>query len=307
VKLEEICAALDNITTPSNLWSIFPQDLPLKFSIPSGIQGCLPALADPNFGKALSGIIASRQNALEQITLVGAWAGHHSLVEQLNKDWQGVYAVQELVLGTKEPDFYKAWPGRNPWRSVKALKNDLYGYHCLEDRGMWGNKLQRLRIDHTDCTDINMDEISQDDFTNVRVLMFHAQLTKNGPVELPPYQESSPEWRLANEISAHTPPLRVLVVGPHWFWLERNGAAGPPVRKIWPFQCAQGDYQQGAEIEKSLPNRDWSFLMDSRVPRYDEQPHKEWRRASPAEPSCWVFSLWNYIGLLPEVVKDDKG
>ena len=90
--------------------------------------------------------------------------------------------------------------------------------------------------------------------------------------------------------------LRLLVIGPDCFWLERDSyAAAPRYGKAWPLAIARKDPFQAAEMATSLNDRDWAFLADERVPMIEDGPRVE------PDPVRDIETLlrdhWDYAGL----------
>jgi len=305
IQLEEIRIDIDNVNTVSRLLDMFPRHRLAAISVPSGCRSTRAYTYHPDLYEILNHIIGGSKDGRTPITLLNAWNSRPDLTHLLNQNSLKTYSLQELVLGTKDPRHYELTHG--PYL-LKSFRENLYGhYKSPEYATRWGSALRRLRIDDLDWLDLDLSALSHDTCKRIKILMLGAQHMAQSAKE--PFRDdhATREWQLANAVSSYAPALRVIVIGSHWYWLDRHNVAGSPLIRIWLFQQAQEDQEQRAKMIEALSDRDWSFLTDESVPRFNEYPNMEWRGPWSAEPGHEMFSMWNYIVLLPiedEILKE---
>jgi hypothetical protein len=257
-------------------------------------------------------VITNQQETLQRIEILRAWGTESNFAETFNNDWKGVFSIRELVLGTMTPSFYEStvrtWAEKIPHRSLEQYLFGV-GYSAPAAVGRWGFKLQRVRIDHIEVDSLDLDGLSGEYHLELRVLMLCPSSTRRDDIgktsSLAQDREFSYE-KLAADIADHAlPALRVIVIGPYWFWLEHYTSGELLLRKVWNWDNARKDTKQGREMFAILNDSDWRFLTDTRVPRYGERDHMEWNMSGfnknlPAIPSTEMINTWNYMTALPE-------
>lgn len=269
---------------------------------------------DPSRVHCLNHIIRSQRSTLQRLEILRAWGTDREFVQTLNDTWNGTYSIQELVLGSRSPIFF--YRVRNEWKRqfpIPTLKHYLYGYDNIENNGRWGTKLQRLRIDHIEIDDLNVDDLSDPCHIKLKILMLQPCKMRHDPDRPSPSTESceSSRMKLASAIAAQAlPTLRVIVIGPRWFWLERRDSVGGPASKVWEWPHAQEDAVQSIEMSKHLSDLDRTFLANVTIPWYAERHHVEWKyspwgASRPEWPDEEMMNSWNVMTLLPDKAEDD--
>ena len=269
---------------------------------------------DPSHVHCLNHLIRSQSSTLQRLEILRAWGTDREFVQTLNDTWNGIYSIQELVLGSRSLIFYLSVP--NYWKSqlpFPTLKHYLYGYDGIENNGRWGTKLQRLRIDHIDIDDLTVDCLSDPCHTKLKILMLQPckmRHNPNGPLLSTESCEFS-RMKLASAIAVQAlPALRVIVIGASWFWLERRDSVNGPASKVWEWSYAQEDAVQSIEMSKHLSTLDRTFLANMTIPWYAERHHYEWkyshfRARKPDRPDEEMINTWNVMTLLPDKARDD--
>ncbi|MCJ1400983.1 hypothetical protein MMC11_004194 [Xylographa trunciseda] len=325
-QLRHLCVDVDNPITIREILRCLPSAAIRTLSTPSAWRAVrdldINELAERDYTQHINHFIYECAEAknLDEMVLLGAWEAHTYLVTKLNTAWDSTYSISELVLGTKEPAYYGnernscLWKAIN-WCDINTIRHSLYGYRCPDFLDRWGHELQRLRIDHVNIEELNIEEIGCLPSKNsLRILMLSPRSfgSKIIGVEEPACLESFPEGRFALAISQFWfPALRVLVLNGYRFWLELpdRETQSSAVVKVWHFITAQFDTIQSVEIQKWITPRDRKFLSDM-YPSGDGNDHSsEWEQMDMNEPTLEAFRIRNFMVMLPveDVGKEQMG
>ena len=175
--------------------------------------------------------------------------------------------------------------------------------------GRWGTKLRRLRIDHIEIDNLDLDGLSDPSYMELKIIMLRPsrQRLDNLSFSSSTDLNQTSVRNLALSIAKHTlPALRVIVIGPCWFWVEKREGDSVPAPTLWDWGSARQDAAQSLEIFEHLSPLDWSFLTNTKILRHDERDHVEWNKGGfwphlPIDPSWEMKRMWNFMTILPEV------
>ena len=217
-------------------------------------------------------VISQYRHTLQQLTLLDIWHSHPSLIQKLNENWESFFFAQELVLGTEVPSMHNI-----NLQEYRSLRNRLYGHRAISDTPRWGSRLERLQINQIEFSKLSrLAEFADSSLAHLKILKLHPW-PRRGLVSTSDSArcfsgQQCIEDQIASEIIAEDfPNLQVLVVGDHWFWIERGSAivhsasSLPPLAstiKLWGFAEAVADATQHTLMLDSLSVEDWNFLND---------------------------------------------
>lgn len=243
--------------------------------------------------------IVKHKEPLDRIRLVRAWKTDLRWIDEFVDRWSGAYEVQELVLGTRNPEWYylcKLSP-------KPTLSHYLCGFHgdTHGDIGRWGSRIERIRIDHVDISDLEVSVLSEPPYSRLNILMLQPAPRGSYDSILSGCKaiDESVCFELAKRvISQAAPSLRVVVIADHWYWAPRDSSGGA----LWTWADAMDDSSQYDLILSSLSKAELDFLHDSTVPYWHERNLFEWHRRlgkdvqkQRYEPSTEMFNQWNYL------------
>lgn len=254
--------------------------------------------------------ITKHEGPLDKVRLVRAWQTDRRWIEELNDRWHGTYAVQELVLGTRNPEWYAEFMGR--WRESipePTLSHYLCGFnrYSYPESGRWGNEIQRIRIDHLDISDLEVSVIAEPFYSHLKILMLQPGPRGVCSNSLPGCEaiDETVCVKLAKRIITHgASSLRVIVIATHWYWVSKDRVGSEHDGVLWTWADAKGDSTQNELMSSILSEVDLDFLERSTVPFWHERDSREWHRnvsskTHPHEPSIEMLNQWNYLTLLP--------
>ena len=202
-----------------------------------------------------------------------------------------MYSVQDLVLGTLSYIHYAMLDCEDG-----SDAQDTTAIEWPELVRQQSCDLERMRIDQTLFKDTFLDTMLSINLAKLRVLALRPwrwrspireykddvlRSRKSSDVVSIAEEEGTNPIEAAEEIASKImgegfPCLRIMVIGGHWFWIERNSAQrAQPFKhgnemkdtsseptKLWRFSLAQDDVHQSEEIRRSMSSYDWSFLTE---------------------------------------------
>lgn len=225
-KLDELTLEIDNPSLILNLLSWFPQARLLRLRLPAASRvepQCFPRPIDKaRILNAISEVVSTHQDTLEEVTLSNIWHAHKDLISDFNDYWIGKFAVTDLVLACREPISYQEdlWPRDRPYTT---LFHEIFGYFYspLTPRQRWGTKLQRLRVEALALALASPDCLSDVALASLRILIlcpFRSSQEAHYPLDVSSFEEGLS----AQEIARFAPrSLRYLAIGPDRFWIHR--------------------------------------------------------------------------------------
>jgi len=254
--------------------------------------------------------ITKHKGPLDKVRLVRAWHTDRRWIDELIDRWQGTYAVQELVLGTRNPEWYEGFVRK--WRELipePTLSHYLCGFawDTHGDSGRWGNEIKRIRIDHVDLSDLKVSVISEPSYSHLKILMLQAAPRGMCDNSLPGCEaiDETVCLELAKRIITRgASSLRVIVIASHWYWVSTGKAGSEHDGLLWTWADAKGDSTQEELMSSTLAEADLEFLERSTVPFWHERDSMEWHRnlsskTHPHQPSVEMLNQWNYLTMLP--------
>ena len=315
-QLKHLCVDVDNPFTIQEILRCLRSFTLEVLSVPSGLRTVqnpgIDGLEECDYTQHITHFICgcAEPDKLSEIVLLAAWEAHTCLPTKLNRAWDGIYSISELVLGTKEPDYYENARNYCLWRTIgwgdiNTIRHSLYGYRLPDLLERWGRQVQRLRIDNVNAAELDFEEIGYlPSKSSLRILMLCPQSFGSNAIglEKPASLESFPEGRFALAVSQFWfPSLRVLVLNGYRFWFELSKSETKSCRtvKVWHFLDAQFDAVQSVKIQKWMTPRDRKFLSDV-YPSGDGNDHRsEWAQMDMENPTLEVFRLRNFMVMLP--------
>ncbi|MCJ1432178.1 hypothetical protein MMC27_001534 [Xylographa pallens] len=320
-QLKHLCVDVDNPFTIQEILRCLRSIAMKVLSVPSGLRTVqnpgTNELEECDYTQHITHFICgcAEPDKLNEIVLLAAWEAHTCLPTKLNRAWDNKYSISELVLGTKEPEYYEN--ARNyclwktiGWGDINTIRHSLYGYKVPDLLERWGRQVQRLRIDTVNAAELDLKEICYlPSKSCLRILMLHPQSFGSNAIGLgkPASLESFPEGRLALAVAQFWfPSLRVLVLNGYRFWFEVSDSKtkSSAIVKVWHFLEAQFDAVQSVKIQKWITPRDRKFLSNV-YPSGDGIDHgSEWEQMDMDNPTPEAFRLRNFMVMLPV---DDVG
>ena len=236
--------------------------------------------------------IATHQRSLDKVRFTRAWYTDRRCIDELVNRWQESYVIQELVLGTRNPAWYRRHAGR--WRetySYFGLEHYLCGvyndYNTTREvlrRGRWGTNIKRIRIDHIDLSRLwDISIISEPFYSHLKILMLQQVLRQSWHKSFRGSErvKEKVSTRLAKRIvTAGAPSLRVVVIANYWYWVARDLEGSKRDGDLWTWADARSDLTQNKLMSSTLDDLDKNFLEPSEVPFWHERDSKEWHRNS---------------------------
>ena len=285
----------------------FPEDTLESSSIP----GCsFSSFASfPGFHAHADYTIAKHKETLDKIILVRAWDTDLQWIEVFIEGWQGLYAIQELVLGTLHRDWYEDFGSQ--WIPNPTLSHYLCGFNWNTHgpTGRWGSNLERIRIDHLDLSHLEVSVLSEPSYSRLKILMLQPAPRGKRNNSLPGCEavDETICMELAKRIIVQgAVSLRVIVIASHWYWAPKDRVGSAHDRALWTWAEAKEDLIQNELMSSSLGKADIDFLEHSTVPFWHERHERdsfEWprqqkvggRRGHSYEPSNIMLGQWNYL------------
>ena len=315
--MKHLCVDVDNPSTIQEILQCLSSTAIKVLSVPSGLRTIqnpdLDKLEEDDYTQHVTRFIAAyaEPNKLSEIVLLGAWEAHTCFPTRFNIAFDGEYSISEVVLGTKEPDYYDHSRNYCLWQTIRwgdidTIRHNLYGYRYPDLLERWGRQVERLRIDRVNVEKLDFPEIDYlPSKSSLPILMLCPQSFGSTAIGLEklPSLDSFPEGRFALAVSqSWFPSLRVLVLNGYRFWLEVSGSEIQPpasaVVKVWHFLDAQFDAVQSVEIQKWMTPRDQKFLSDVH-PSGDGNDHgAEWEGMDMESPTLEAFRLRNFMVML---------
>ena len=310
--LTHLCVDIGNVDWIPVLVDSFPEGTLQFLSIPGRSRDAHISVCGDH--AHVEHAITKHKEPLAKIRLVRAWETDRRWIDELNDRWQGTYAVQELVLGTKNPRWYEGFV--EEWRKYvpePTLSHYLYGFERAPhlESGRWGHNIQRIRIDHIDISpNLEVSVLGEPCYSHLKILMFQPGPRRTASNNSPPRCEAFDEavfTKLAKRITTHgASSLRVIVIATYWYWVSQDRAGSEPYDFVWTWADAQADSTQKELISSTLSQDDLDFLERSTVPFWQERDSREWhrnlahyKRTRPYEPSREMLHQWNYLTMLP--------
>jgi len=304
IQLTHICLDIGNADWISILVNCFPAGSLQSFSIP-WVSSNSSEVARSNHAYVDDAIIKFG-DTLGQLRLTRAWNIDPRWMEKFNDQWQELFAVQELVLGTRDPDWY--WLSIQTWRERvpnPTLSHFLHGFgrQPHNQKGRWGGTLERIRIDHIDISGLDVSAIAEPSYSRLKILMLQPDQSTMG-YESPTESEEAEElacFKVAEQIVRQgATSIRVIVISTHWYWVSRNPSGQESNGQLWKWRQAKTDLAQSKTMASTLDGRDHNFLKGSAVPLWHERDLKEWHRNEssahrPYTPSKEMLHQWNYV------------
>ena len=334
--LTNLCVDVGNIDWIPTLVNCFPDGTLKSLSVPGcSRDGDPPTTGDHTY---IDHSITRHMGALDKVRLLRAWRTDQRWIDELSDRWQGTYAIQELILGTRNPEWYKGpkstWKKKSP---APTLTQYLCGFHRkpTDTRcGRWGSELRRIRIDDIHCPYLNVSVLSEPFYSHLKILMLRPaprgaykpnENNPNRPSSCEPVGETIRDKLTKPIIARGAPSLRVIVIRANWYWVSRDTAAASGSShehehehehdaaanngKIWTWGDARCDPTQNEIMSSTLDEADLDFLERSSeaVPFWDERDTMELNRnlvpltqpPQPRQPSVEMFDRWNYLTMLP--------
>ena len=313
-QLTHLCIDIGNVDWISTLVDCFPESTLQSLSIPgSSRDGHSSVCGDHAY---IDHVITKHKGPLDKIRLIRAWNTDHRWIDELIDGWQGTYTIQELVLGTRSPEWYYGFKDQwRRWVPEPTLLHYLCGFESFDSGntdakpGRWGNEIRRIRIDHVHISDLEVSVVSKPFYSHLKILML--QPAPRGPhINSILGCEAIDETiciELAKRIITHgSSSLRVIVISNHWYWISRDVAGSELDSLLWTWADAKGDSTQTELMSSILDQADLDFLEPSTVPFWHERDSMEWHRnlasrarTLPYNPSTEMLNQWNYLTMLP--------
>ncbi|MCJ1284338.1 hypothetical protein MMC26_003669 [Xylographa opegraphella] len=315
-QLKHICVDVDNPSTIQEILRCLPSITVEVLSVPSGLRTVqnpgLGQLEECDYTQHIIRFIYGRAEPrkLSEIVLLAAWDAHTCLPTKINVACDGEYSISEVVLGTKEPEFYDYAKNYCLWKTIgwgdiNTIRHTLYGYRFPDLFERWGRQVERLRIDSVNVEALDSEEIGYlPSKKSMRILMLCPQSFGSTAIrpEEPPSLESFPEGRFALAVAqSWFPSLRVLVLNGYRFWLAHSDPETQcsAAVQVWNFLEAQFDAVQSVALQQWITPRDQKFLSDV-YPSGDGVDHgSEWEQSDVNQPSLTEFRLRNFMVMLP--------
>ena len=204
----------------------FPEGTLQSLSVPGCSGDCYSSFTGghayvPEDHTHVNHAITKNNSPLDKVRLLRVWTTERRWIDELSDRWKGIYAIQELVLGTRNPQWYK-WLIEK-WRELipkPTLLHYLYGFYWLLDTtsGRWGNEIRRIRIDHIHISDLDVSVISEPFYSHLKILMLQPapRGTRNNSLPGCEVIDETVCVELAKRIITHAASsLRVIVIANH--------------------------------------------------------------------------------------------
>jgi len=308
--LTHLCVDVGNVDWIPMLVDCFPEGTLQFLSIPGCSRDSHISVCGDH--AHVDHAITKHKGPLDKVRLVRAWQTDRRWIDELNDRWQGTYAIQELVLGTRNPEWYTGFVEK--WRELipePTLSHYLCGFDwdTYTGSGRWGNEIKRIRIDHVDISDLKVFVISEPFYSHLKILMLQPGPRGICNNSLPGCEaiDETVCVELAKRIITHgASSLRVIVIATHWYWVSKDRAGSEHDGLLWTWADAKGDSTQNELMSSTLSEVDLDFLERSTVPFWHERDLKEWHRnlssktqTHPHQPSIEMLNQWNYLTILP--------
>ena len=273
--LAEISLDLHDRKSCFNLIEWVSQSALSTIKIPSSLLQCCEEftsgklVATSQVGRFVNTFINDPQSLLSDLVLLDAWNMTLDHCDCLNKGLEYLFTVEELVLGTQDPQH-------------------IHRYDEMFENVPWSSEIKRLRMEHVTLGLTELDWLSAQAWSHLRVLMLDSLQTSplTSDREQFPTMTGFPESRLAMDIALRRlANLRVVVLGAFEFWIH---PASTPV--VLYLAEARRHPVYRAEVKSWLTVHDRSFL-DGDVPYI----HMKGRMAQ--EPLADAARLFNYVVL----------
>jgi hypothetical protein len=313
-RLTHLCADVGNFDWIPILVDCFPESTLQVLSMP----GCSRKGPTNVAGKYthVDHLITKYMGSLNTVRFLRAWETDFRWIEDLNDQFQGIYTVQELVLGTRNPSWYYGFVDQ--WRRSlpkPKLSHYLCGFELsgTTENGRWGNEIKRIRIDHISILDLDISVLSEPFYSCLKVLMLQPAPRGTCNKDLPgckTIDEAACAELAQRIIEGGASSLRVIVITSCWFWVSRDNTGSehgrPASTGLWKWADAKGDSTQNRVMASIIDKLDLEFLECSTVPFWHERDSMEWhrnlasrKRTNPYSPSIEMLNQWNYLTMLP--------